>query len=210
MGKIPFMIDLTNKNIVIVGGGKVAERRLLLLKDQCASITVISETITEEIENYIDNTSIYWYKRPFRDEDIIDTDFVIIATNDKKVNEHVINVTPKHVLLNAAHNANEGNIEFMKTVKRGLLQVGIHTGGASPTLAKKLYHDIEASFPSDYSDYVDFLYEVRQLIKLSPLENMEKHALLKEMVDCPIYDKEEQALFILQLKKKIEHPRSTK
>ena len=47
---IPLMVDLTKKKIIIVGGGKIATRRVQTLLDYTNNIHVISPTITETIE----------------------------------------------------------------------------------------------------------------------------------------------------------------
>lgn len=52
---MPLMIDLTNKNVVIVGGGVVASRRAQTLNQYVEHMTVISPTITEKLQNMVDN-----------------------------------------------------------------------------------------------------------------------------------------------------------
>ncbi|MGO4092390.1 NAD(P)-dependent oxidoreductase, partial [Staphylococcus aureus] len=47
---MPLMIDLTNKNVVIVGGGTVASRRAQTLSQYVEHMTVISPTITEKLQ----------------------------------------------------------------------------------------------------------------------------------------------------------------
>lgn len=47
---MPLMIDLTNKNVVIVGGGVIASRRAQTLSQYVEHMTVISPTITENFK----------------------------------------------------------------------------------------------------------------------------------------------------------------
>lgn len=86
---MPLMIDLTNKNVVIVGGGVVASRRAQTLNQYVEHMTVISPTITEKLQNMVDNGVVIWKEKEFEPSDIVDAYLVIAATNEPRVNEAV-------------------------------------------------------------------------------------------------------------------------
>ncbi|ELN9439513.1 NAD(P)-binding protein [Staphylococcus aureus] len=69
---MPLMIDLTNKNVVIVGGGVVASRRAQTLNQYVEHMTVISPTITEKLQNMVDNGVVIWKEKEFEPSDIVD------------------------------------------------------------------------------------------------------------------------------------------
>ncbi|WP_077065062.1 NAD(P)-binding protein [Gracilibacillus massiliensis] len=200
---LPLLVNLTNKSIVIIGGGKVAERRLSQLLDFKQSITVVSPTLTDTMKEIITINNIKWSNAPFRKEDIENADLIIVATNDETINDNIIKHAPKTAWINAAHHAEKGTIHFPITLKRGRLQIAISTGGASPLLAKRIKKEIDSQFPEDYEGYIDFLFEARAIIKKLDINKTEKHQLLKDIVHNPIYETEKQQTIITTLKKQM-------
>ena len=97
---MPLMIDLTNKNVVIVGGGVVASRRAQTLSQYVEHMTVISPTITEKLQNMVDKGVVIWKEKEFEPSDIVDAYLVIAATNEPCVNEAVKQALPEHTLFN--------------------------------------------------------------------------------------------------------------
>jgi len=77
----PLFIDIRGKNVLVIGGGKIAEGRIKILTDFGAEITVISPKVTK----YIKNTSIRLIKRKYKKGDISKcTPFLVIAATDER------------------------------------------------------------------------------------------------------------------------------
>lgn len=186
----PFMLDLNKKNVIIIGGGKVAERRIFILLETGANLTVISPEVTENIQMLSERGRLQWKKKAFEEDDILNAFLVVIATNNPKVNNLVHVIAPEHMLMNDATDAKRGNIHFPTTIKRGRLTISIATNGASPMLTKKIKQELESYFPEKFSEYVDFLYECRELLKKTPLSKEEQHAILKKLLEIPVPENE--------------------
>ncbi|GAE95106.1 siroheme synthase [Gracilibacillus boraciitolerans JCM 21714] len=199
---LPLFINLTDKEIVIIGGGKVAERRLRHLLDYKESLTIISPDVTDIMHEMIAVNKINWINTSFKSNYLAEAHLIIIATNDKKINNQIIQQAPKTAWINAAHHADRGTIHFPIILKRGRLQIAISTDGASPLLAKRIKKEIDSLLPENYESYIDFLYEARQLIKQIKLDPAEKRRLLQDIVEDPIYDKNNQQVFLNKLKNK--------
>jgi len=88
----PLFVDMNGKKVLIVGGGKVAERRIKILASFGASITVISPKVTEYIERAASSNAIRLLKRNYESNDIITINpfLVIAATNERQVNHAVM------------------------------------------------------------------------------------------------------------------------
>lgn len=84
MAYFPVFINIENFKVVIVGAGKIAARRINILKNFGADITVI----TKEVKSEISNVNIII--KEFSKEDIKNCDMVIAATDNQEVNKNVI------------------------------------------------------------------------------------------------------------------------
>ncbi|HGO3145473.1 TPA: NAD(P)-binding protein [Staphylococcus aureus] len=196
---MPLMIDLTNKNVVIVGGGVVASRRAQTLNQYVEHMTVISPTITEKLQNMVDNGVVIWKEKEFEPSDIADAYLVIAATNEPRVNEAVKKALPEHALFNNVGDASNGNVVFPSALHRDKLTISVSTDGASPKLTKSIMAELEALYPPSYSSYIDFLYTCRQKIKVLDITYNEKQQLLSQIVSQEYLNHDKQAQFLAWL-----------
>ncbi|HHB3181208.1 TPA: NAD(P)-binding protein [Staphylococcus aureus] len=197
---MPLMIDLTNKNVVIVGGGVVASRRAQTLNQYVEHMTVISPTITEKLQNMVDNGVVIWKEKEFEPSDIVDAYLVIAATNEPRVNEAVKKALPEHALFNNVGDASNGNVVFPSALQhRDKLTISVSTDGASPKLTKSIMAELEALYPPSYSSYIDFLYTCRQKIKVLDITYNEKQQLLSQIVSQEYLNHDKQAQFLAWL-----------
>ncbi|WP_018934043.1 precorrin-2 dehydrogenase/sirohydrochlorin ferrochelatase family protein [Gracilibacillus lacisalsi] len=201
MNYLPFFLNLENKQIVIIGGGKVAERRLRRLLPFKENITIISPILTESLHQLIRLHNIHLLQTKCELKHFKQANLIVIATNDVETNQYVVQNAPSSAWINATHQAEAGNMHFPITIQRGKLQIAISTGGASPILAKRLKKSIEAELPDQYEQYIDFLFEARQLIKQLNISSSVRKKLLHEVVEKPIYSRKEQQIWIEKIKK---------
>jgi precorrin-2 dehydrogenase / sirohydrochlorin ferrochelatase len=200
MSFIPIMMDFQNKEVVIVGGGEVAKKRLQLLANTGAHITVVSPDLLPELQALRERKVFTWKNKEFQAEDVSNAKVVIIATNNPAVNQYVRESAPKTAFVNHTENAERGNFIFPASLQRGKLTVSISTGGASPYLASNIKNQFESMFDDQYGIFVDFLYECRGLLKKSSLSHEERTAFLKEILKDEYRSTEKQKEILTQLK----------
>ncbi|MCP3030020.1 NAD(P)-binding protein [Halobacillus sp. A1] len=199
MAAIPLMIDLKNKNIVVVGGGKIAERRVRTLLNSETNIKVISPSLTSSLTTLHQEGKLDWHEKPFSTEDLQDAFLIVAATNDSAVNQAIIEAAPKNTLLNSVEDAASGNIQFPTQFSRGKLSISVSTNGSSPILAAKIKRDLAVQYDEKYEDYLDFLFEARQLIKSSSLSTEKKKQWLRRLVEEDHFHPEDQEFVLKQL-----------
>ncbi|MDL4842241.1 NAD(P)-binding protein [Aquibacillus rhizosphaerae] len=205
MTSIPLMVDLKEKRVIVVGGGKVAQRRISTIINTGASIVVISPHITPVINEWYQQDKIEWLEKEFSVGDLDDAFLTIIATNNSTINKMATESAPKQTLINAVEDAELGNTKFPIHLKRGRLSIAISTGGASPILAKKIKHQLNQTYDERYESYLDFLFEARSLIKQTSLPIHKKKELLQKLVSDDFLTYEEQQHELLALKKEINN-----
>jgi precorrin-2 dehydrogenase/sirohydrochlorin ferrochelatase len=203
MASIPLLIDLKEKKVVVVGGGKVAQRRISTLIETGCSIIVISPEITATIETFYKQKLLQWHKKNFSPNDLIGAFMVIVATNNSSVNKQVIASAPSYSLINAVESVTNGDVQFPIHLKRGKLSISISTNGASPILAKQIKKKLEGEYDERYEDYLDFLSNARQLVKQSSMTGQQKRTILKQIVMDDLLDIHKQQQLLAWIKQQI-------
>lgn len=196
----PLMVELSYKNVVIVGGGPVAERRIHSLLESGAFLTVVSPKIEDGIRSLWEDGLLDWRQKYFEAKDLDKAFLIIVATNVSEVNQSVIQASPPNCLVSASADASQGNVQFPAHFKQGKLSISISTNGASPLLSVKLKKQFHTTFDKRYGEYVDFLYESRQLIKHSSLSEIKQRQLLKDLLCEEYLNKDKQCKLLDWLK----------
>ena len=65
MDYYPIQLNLKGKQVIIIGGGKVAQRKLAGLLDTGAKITIVSPEITDTIREYCQSGKVIWKQKFF-------------------------------------------------------------------------------------------------------------------------------------------------
>ena len=134
---LPISVNLQNKKCIVIGGGKVASRRIQTLLAEGANVTVISPELLPELM-ILEKTSILNGLGAHLMMAIVSVHFcVIAATNRKAVNERVAYDCRQNQLVNIVDNPEKSNFYFPAVGRKGLLSIAVSTEGASPILAKK-------------------------------------------------------------------------
>ena len=144
-------LNLQGKSIVLIGGGNEAQKRISsLIKEKC-NITVISDKVTPQISKLAKLNKIQLKKENIQDTKFISKfkpDIIITTTNDKKLNQKIINTgKKKRIITYSSDNpdnsdfSNPAIIDFEK-----MIQIAIFTGGRSPAMSKKLKRKSEELF----------------------------------------------------------------
>ncbi|PGO33983.1 precorrin-2 dehydrogenase [Bacillus cereus] len=200
----PLTVRVDKKRVVVIGGGKVAGFKIVPLLKQGADIIVISTELDANLVKLVEEKQIRWYQREYEKNDIDDAFLVVAATSDSVLNEQIAEDASVNQLVNVITNPESGNVHFPAAIHRGLLNVAVSTGGASPKLAKKIRDDIANKYDEAYESYLDFLSEVRIKVKELQIEKRERNILLQEVLKS-IYVQNEQKreLFLQELKRRV-------
>ncbi|MFC6346084.1 precorrin-2 dehydrogenase/sirohydrochlorin ferrochelatase family protein [Vagococcus carniphilus] len=130
----PITVNLKNKEVLIVGGGKIAARKVKGLISEEAIITIISPTLDEGI----DATKVTWIQKKYETGDIFPSASLIFAcTDDKPLNEQILEEALPSQIVNVVSNKEISEFYNMSMIKHDGLKIGISTEGASPLVAKK-------------------------------------------------------------------------
>jgi len=149
-------LNLQNKKVCIVGGGKESLKRLIpLLKENC-NITVISESINKQIKNLALKKKIQLKKVKLDDARFLEKEkpfMIITTTNDNELNLEILKKAKKmKIIAYSSDNpiqsdfSNPAIIDYEKTI-----EIAVFTGGKSPIMSKKIKEQLEKSLKKSIS-----------------------------------------------------------
>ena len=147
----------------MVGGGSVAERKVGMLLEHQASVTVISQTLSRGLQHLADQGAIQTITRNYQAGDLKGAFLVIAATDDPSINADVAGRGRKQrALVNVVDDPKASDFIVPSMVRRGDITIAISTAGKSPALARKLRTLLETTLPAEYASLASVVSEVRQ------------------------------------------------
>lgn len=174
----PIMIDLMGKEITVIGGGKIAYRKVNNFLKFGYEVTVVSREFIEDFKKIENKIKII--KDEYSEIYIKDSFIVVAATNNKKVNESIgMFCRTNNKLVNVIDDQKLSNFIVPSCVKRGDLVISISTGGKSPSLASKIRKDLEIQYDDSYEEYLILLGELREQI----LEKYNNSSIRKDLLN---------------------------
>ena len=187
----PLFLNIRNKPVVVIGGGPVAERKILRLIEYSAQVKVISPDVTEAIDLMADSGIIELEKREYQKGDVSECYLAISACGVDSVDKEVYHeADSKFIPVNVVDVPKLCTFTVPSVVRRDPLQIAISTGGNSPSYAKKLRKHLEEEIDPIYGPYVMFLGQVRDLVKsrVSGPEKIRKE-LLHDLVESDLFER---------------------
>lgn len=152
----PIFIDISEKKIVVIGGGVIATRRINTLLNFVEHITVIAPEITAQLHELTGQGKVSWLCSEYEIEQIADADIVIAATNQPEVNHQIkndciqIEKQTGHQILVSVIDAKElCDFYFPSIVQSEDIVIGINSGGMSPAKTKSVRKKIEEIVGND-------------------------------------------------------------
>ena len=82
----PVMVDLTGREVLVVGGGSVAARKIKTLLEYGAVVNVVTRELSPEIKEYVDSGKVQYLGEEFSMVFLKDKFLVIAATDDEALN----------------------------------------------------------------------------------------------------------------------------
>lgn len=157
---------IDGKLVVVVGGGRVGERKVRSLLEHGAHVRVVAPELTPGLAGMAGNGDIEWVGREFKPDDLEGAILAVGASDDRAVNEAVHGAADAAgMLVNVVDVPELCTFIVPSVVRRGKLQIAVSTSGASPSTARDIRKSLENEFPAWWEEYIDLLADVRLLVK---------------------------------------------
>lgn len=174
----PMFVDVQGKDCLVIGGGRVALRKINMMLDFEMEVTVIAPCIREEIRAI---KKIQIRERCYEKEDLQGRNIVIAATDQKCLNSEIAEECKKrNIWVNHASRPEEGTFICPAYVRSGSVTAAFSSGGKSPAVAQYLKNQILPFMTEELILQADYLGEIRDTVK----NTVSDHTIQKQIYDA--------------------------
>ena len=137
--RFPLFVDLSGKKIVVVGGGRIALRRIRTLTQFTETVTVVAPELHPELLPLEEAGRLKVLRRLYEPADIEGAALVLAATDNKEVNEAVYAACKRlGIPVNVSSDRSKSDFYFPGIARKGTYVAGVTAGGKDHAGAKKL------------------------------------------------------------------------
>jgi len=190
MSLFPAFIKLTNRRVVVVGGGSIAAQKIPGLLEAGALVHVVSPKLHPSLVEWVRTRQIDWSPKPFEPEDLLGAFLVIAATSLRDLNAEVFAESDRrNILCNAVDDIEHCHFYYGSIVQRGHLQIAISTNGKSPALAQRLRKELEQQFGPEYECWLEWLGAARETLRTHSTDPEVTKRWLHALASRPMYER---------------------
>ncbi len=178
----PISLHIEDKLCVVVGGGKVARRKIRGILLRQGQVKVISPQVEPEIQKLAARKKIQWQEKRFAKGDLKGAFLVFAATSSLEIQDAVQQEADAlNILVNRADAPEKSSFHVPASLQRGDLQVAVFTNGKSPAMAAKVKKQLEDVIGWEYGILLELVAAVRGHIIAREDDSPHKVELLRNI-----------------------------
>ena len=187
MPSLALFADVAKRRCLVVGAGPVAARKVDALVRAGAPVRVVAPVAIEAVHAYAKKGQIEYLDRAFRMDDLKEVFLVVVASDDTELNDRIASeARARGLLVNAAHNANAGDVLLPSVIHRDPIQVAVCTDGASPVLGRLLRNRLESQIPGAFGRLAVLVEKFRGKARAKFSERKLRRRFWEAVLDGPI------------------------
>jgi len=187
MDFLPLFLDLKQQRCLVVGAGEVASRKIKLLRQAHAQVTVISPDCHASLQTMIANQEINYCARGFEKTDIDGHALIFACTDQADINIEIAELAQQAgKLVNVADQSAPGNFIVPSIIDRHPIQIAVSSGGASPLLTRSLRVRLESLIPHAYGRLAGLVKRFRHTVKERYTQQAERRRFWEQLLQSSI------------------------
>ncbi len=196
MDFLPLFHNLKCRRVMVIGGGEIALRKVRLVAEADAFITIVAKEYCADLIEMRDTNA----KKGIHNLELITAPYeqkyiennpeavlVIAATNDPELNREVSkHAQQAHMLSNVVDDPGYSTVIFPSIVDRSPIQIAISSGGDAPVLVRLIRTQLESLFPAGMSKLAALAGSFREKVKAKFSNGADRKAFWEEVFGGPI------------------------
>jgi precorrin-2 dehydrogenase/sirohydrochlorin ferrochelatase len=164
IGLVDLTLRLVGRSCLVVGGGRVAARKVGVLLGGGAAVTVVAPALSTELRAVQQSGALeVWEQRTFIADDVVGRLLVVAATDEAATNRAVAAACRQQgVLVNVVDDPDLCDFFVPATVRRGPLRLSVGTAGMAPALAARISRELAGRYGEQWGEVVMVLGSARR------------------------------------------------
>jgi len=184
------MLSVRGRRCLVVGGGRIAARRVHGLLREGALVTVVAPQTVAALTELDEGGEIDLRRRAYEAADVQGYALVLAATDDREVNRQIFEeATAAGTWVNVADDPQLCTFHVPARVRRGGLEITVSSDGGAPFATRRLRQLIEKRIGPEWAEWMQAAAEYRSCVRsmeLSPAEQEQRYdAFFTGTVDGP-------------------------
>jgi precorrin-2 dehydrogenase/sirohydrochlorin ferrochelatase len=135
----PVNLNIKGKLCVVIGGGRVAERKVKNLLICGGRVRVVSPDLTDRLSNWVSQGKMDYLPSEYHASHLKGAFLVYAATSDRKVNAAIArDATKRRLLVNVADAPTESTFILPAVVRKREISIAVSTDGLSPAKSVRI------------------------------------------------------------------------
>jgi precorrin-2 dehydrogenase/sirohydrochlorin ferrochelatase len=180
----PIMLDLTDRPVVVVGGGAVGLRKVRSLRNAGARVTLVAPRIDAEA----DLAGVSVVREAYRPDVLAGVALVFACTDDPELNARIAaDARRAGAIVNVVDTPDHCDFFVPAVLADGEVTVAIGTGGTVPAVAAWLRRRLAEALPDRIGSFASAVEQARREVKGKVANAPKRMGVLKRLVADETY-----------------------
>ncbi|MEN8190875.1 MAG: bifunctional precorrin-2 dehydrogenase/sirohydrochlorin ferrochelatase [Thermodesulfobacteriota bacterium] len=184
MNLYPINLNIRDRLCVVVGGGKVALRKVKSLLGCRAKVRLVSPELCVELQRLAEEDLVEWRRKGYETGDLEGAFIAFAATDRREVQELVVrDGGSTSTMINVADSPRDSDFHIPASHRQGRLLLTVSTGGGSPALAARLRRRCAAHYGVEYDLLIGLMADVRKKVLAGQTSGEQNQKLFESLLD---------------------------
>ena len=189
-GGYPVLLHLQDRQVAVIGGGRVGTRKVRHLLRTGARVLLISPEASPDLQTLAADGAIDWIAEPYRRDMLNDymPILVIAATSDRRVNQTIAQDAHRiRALCNVANgSSDDSDFSNMAQIEKPPLTIALSSNGRSPALVRQLKRQLTQELGDEYAILAGWLGNLRASLPADTESQATRQALYEDIVTSEV------------------------
>lgn len=183
----PLFANLDGREVLVVGGGEVAARKIEALLRAGAQVRVHAHALNDTLSGWLAEDRIQRLEGAFDPDWLDNTWLLVAATDDRAFNAELAREAGlRRLLTNVVDDADLSTFQIPAIVDRAPLMLAISSGGAAPMLARRLREQLEIQLDHSLGEFASLFARHRAAIRQQLPRLAQRRRWFEQVMEGPV------------------------